>query len=177
MIGRRWVAWLLCCMFLFNGIGYWITVALVQQQLKNDALQRLGASLPETALTLIQVPLTDFEKINQVKDGELNINDNLYDVVRTRMVGQVLFCYCLSDMAEETLLKKTDDHLDTAYNISSKASTDPVRVLKQSGIDNFVIPIGSTCHLASRQYKYALPLQVYYQSAIYRLIAPPPKPV
>jgi hypothetical protein len=138
MTASRWVGWFLACIFLFNSMGYVSVMLLARYRLKEEAERKVRTQLPDQALTLLKFDNPDASLSAQLEEGELNIKGHLYDVVRLKQVGISVYCYCLSDEAEEKLVQRLDDHVnDVQYRSPDKKENPDLNIYQNSLRDYF----------------------------------------
>jgi len=118
---KRWISRIVACMFIFNYIGYVAGVIFVQQQLKNDAVQRLTSQLCNGHYTKFFINPADINLLGQADEGELNISGKIYDIIKREQTGSGIVCYCLNDKEEESILQCIDDHIDTQNGLPVKS--------------------------------------------------------
>lgn len=100
------IALILCGLFLYNSLGYWMVYSFVKSRIKDHAFAAI-AHLPERSLIPITLPINNTNKLIQKKNRlEIKLDGQMYDVVKTRINGNSITYYCIRDIKEEQMLQK-----------------------------------------------------------------------
>ncbi len=119
----------LVILILFNSAGYVFTYWQLKTIFKQTALKKIEQTLPENQLILIITSLDgnplDSKNCVRENDKEFSLNDEMYDIVRSKIKGELIYHYCLKDGDE--------NHLETAFinyvegNLAIPKGTVPVK--------------------------------------------------
>lgn len=100
------IAILLCGLFLYNSLGYWMVFSFVQSKIKDHAFAAI-AHLPEKSLIPITLPINNTSRLIQKKNRlEIKLDGQMFDVVKSRIDGNSITYYCIRDIKEERMLQK-----------------------------------------------------------------------
>jgi hypothetical protein len=123
-----------------NFIAYYIQL----WQVKNEIKKELLAGIPEYDLEVI----SNTGNIQWEEEGkEFYLNEELYDVVKTKQYNRHIYYYCLNDKKEKLLLKNFEKQLKTSHNQDkNKNSKQPLKLFFP---DAFISYNGSNIFLAA----------------------------
>ncbi len=124
-------------MLFLSQAGYHIIFSIRQFEIKEEVKQQLLASLPETALDIIDAE-SNKEDIDWKEEGrEFYLYDQMYDVAFTKNVNGRILIYCLNDKREEKLLKKLNKLLSGDSN--KPGSNHPGQELSRFQSPDFIL--------------------------------------
>ena len=86
-------------------MGYIFVYKAMRSNLKNQAFAEI-AKLPDEILVAITFPTSDKSKLIIEKNRiEIKLNDGLYDVVKTKIIGDNTTYFCVRDIKEEQMIR------------------------------------------------------------------------
>src|ERR1700753_3956897 len=93
----------------YTTLGYFGQFIVLQWRLKEAAREAWISALPDTAFVRLDPAAVDARGQWEAGRQEWRLDDHMYDVVRTRIVGGRTWLYCLDDENEERLDRQSDD--------------------------------------------------------------------
>jgi len=131
---KRFISFILLFVFIYNIGGYYIWFKLeqynIQSEIRNDSHKK--------ALTLISIPLNDKSCITWTEENkEFIYHGEMYDIVKTKIINNVKYYYCINDKKEKQLItdfikkdslqKKSENILQKVIN--NKYQTQPLKLI------------------------------------------------
>lgn len=160
-------------MLFLSQAGYRIIFAFRQYQIREEVKQQLLASLPETALDIVDAG-NNKEAIDWEEEGrEFYLHGQIYDVAFTKNVNGRILIYCLNDKREDKLLKDLNKLL--YGNTNKPGSNHPAQQEIKFQSPDFILLAAEPAALLQQQAEQ----KYFYRaekltSAITELITPPP---
>ena len=106
---------LLCSIFLFNVLGYFVVFKLMQHNVRKEMKARIKRNLRDEEMEIIVIPNnkigTKESEFKYVKKNEFIYKGNLYDIVRKKDDGKNTIFYCINDKQEEALFAGLNEHI------------------------------------------------------------------
>ncbi len=101
------VSVLLCGLLIYNSLGYFFVLSVMKYSVRQQKWAQLK-SLPEEKLEKFIFPKNSTQrKYKVVNSREIEVNGNLYDVVRKTEGNSTIVFYCVHDKKEQSLIAKT----------------------------------------------------------------------
>ena len=160
-------------MLFLSQAGYRIIFAFHQYEIKEEVKQQLLASLPETALDIVDAE-SNKDAIDWEEEGrEFYLHGQMYDVAFTKKVNGRILIYCLNDKREDKLLKDLNKLL--YGNTNKPGSNHPAQQGIKFQSPDFILlaaePAALLQQQAEQKYFYRAEKLI---SVITELITPPP---
>ena len=90
--------------FAYNLVGFYFVFEVKQHQLYSEIEQKVKNTIPEKKLVCLQFPLTEKFYLFCIKTAkEFRFNGEMYDVVKYKITGDYITCYCIRDFKENIL--------------------------------------------------------------------------
>lgn len=111
---------------LYTTLGYYGQFIVLQWRAKEAAREAWIATLPDAAFVRIDEAAVDAGGRWEERGREFSFDDHMYDVIRTRRVGEKTWLFCLDDENEErldhqseTVTRANQEHADkkTAHTL------------------------------------------------------------
>ncbi len=115
----------------FSQIGYYVVAHQAQEQRKEYIRKFLYQSIDENTLTVIDYT-TNNKNISWEEEGkEFFFNGNMYDLVKTKLINDKTYVYCINDEKEKELIDN--------YNLVTKNNSGTDKKAKNT-FENVISP-------------------------------------
>ncbi len=149
-----------------------------QYAIRNEVKQKILHSVKESELIAIRMSVAD---MNSGKDGykktddkEFVLQGKLYDVVRSKTIGDSVILYCINDIKEEQLFANLDIHVKHYME-----SNIPIKQKTNTLFKIIVTPAILQKNVAFTQsvsdYEYVFSLSEKLNFIFINILTPPPK--
>ncbi|MEI7597185.1 MAG: hypothetical protein WCK02_15660 [Bacteroidota bacterium] len=152
---RKFISIFLLFIFSFNIGGYFVLFNFLALKIQREIKLEIRKGIPDKELTLIITLINNESSLSWVKKNkEFFYKGEMYDVVRTRIVGNKKYYYSINDKKEKNLV----DNFNKAHNSRKKSE----KTTKKININSFVIPqstllnSGICSHLIFSELHYTL---------------------
>jgi hypothetical protein len=129
MFLKKCISILLAFLIFLNTAGYIILFWEIQQDIKNEMIQKISRILPSEELTCIKFLKKDISRSDWFEKNELEYQGSMYDVVKKEETSKYYLFYCLNDEKEEILIKNYSRQFDDNKEKPTQRSTRTVVTL------------------------------------------------
>ncbi|PKP23650.1 MAG: hypothetical protein CVU06_07175 [Bacteroidetes bacterium HGW-Bacteroidetes-22] len=127
---KKIISIILISCFLFNICSYQVLFTALQNHIQREIRQKIREGLADDDLTLVMVPEGKKSEIVWLKqDKEFELNGEMYDVVKTKVIDQKRYYYCVCDIKEKQLIanyNKTHNNWRNRTSILKKKIGNPL---------------------------------------------------
>ncbi|PKP20036.1 MAG: hypothetical protein CVU05_09960 [Bacteroidetes bacterium HGW-Bacteroidetes-21] len=165
---KKFISLILVITFIFNSGGHYLWFLYLQNANQKDIKREIRKGLKDNELTLIVVPLNDESALQWEKpQKEFKYQGEMFDVVRSKIILQKKYYYCINDKKEKLLIAN--------FNKNNNKRGDIQKRLKRTSITNFFSPIqNKLCCLKSTDRIFIGKIS-FYKSNNPKIPSPPPK--
>ncbi len=119
---KKYISLILIVILTLNAGGYFFIYLGLQFNFKNEASKRINDFIPDSEMTLINVPQGDYTAngIEWTEDNEFEMNGEMYDVFKTENVNGDVYLYCLADKNEDRLNSAFSNFIDKCSKSTEK---------------------------------------------------------
>jgi len=138
---RQTIATFFLLLYLYNFAGYLAVFSILQYRTQNEIRRRIASEISDDQLTPLafHVDLLKHESalFQWVEKNEFRHGGEMYDVVRTRIVGDSAYFLCIRDTDEERLLSNLHEHTQREMNHSGALNSfDSFRDVFKNSFNN-----------------------------------------
>lgn len=102
---RKFISGILLILVMCSSGGYYLWFSLLQKSIQHSVNNEIEKGLEEADLTVIVVPVNDESGICWIRNGkEFRFKGEMFDVVKSRIVGENRHYYCVNDHKEKQLI-------------------------------------------------------------------------
>ena len=103
---------------IYNSIGNIIVFSIYQASIRKEIRNYIKTDKSKKKIELLKFSKADLKKrvIRFVKHDEFIFNNQLYDIKRSKIVGDSIFYFCINDTKEINFLKITKKNLTGNLN-------------------------------------------------------------
>ncbi len=106
---KRSASYIFLFILLINLVGGYLYFGVRMMKIHDEKRAELRTK-DVSELEVITLSLKQFQKV-LVEDGEMELNDKMYDIARTDIKSDSIIVYCLHDVDEDNLLSLLDSIL------------------------------------------------------------------
>jgi hypothetical protein len=106
---KRVGAIIIVLLLFYTQLGYYGQFMFLQWQMKEAARESWIAALPDRSFFVVR--LSDVNETGKWEEAgkECWYKDHLYDVIRRKTIGDVVWLYCMDDEREEHLIRQSGE--------------------------------------------------------------------
>ena len=157
----------------YTQLGYYGQFVIQQWVMKEEAREAWIASLPDRCF--FRVRLADVNTAGHWEEAgrECWYNNHLYDVIRRKDDGGVVWLYCMDDEREARLIRQSGEMTHANYDHPDKGANHSLSLRIGDWLaETISVRVGRPPAPVARHYGYCAPsLSVGYTE----IVAPPPK--
>ncbi|MBK7650004.1 MAG: hypothetical protein IPJ20_03565 [Flammeovirgaceae bacterium] len=109
---KRSASYIFLFILLINLVGGYLYFGVRMMKIHDEKRAELRTK-DVSELEVITLSLKQFQKV-LVEDGEMELNDKMYDIARTDIKSDSIIVYCLHDVDEDNLLSLLDSILSNS---------------------------------------------------------------
>lgn len=159
---------------IYNSIGNIIVFSIYQASIRKEIRNYIKTDKSKKKIELLKFSKADLKKrvIRFVKHDEFIFNNQLYDIKRSKIVGDSIFYFCINDTKEKDLIDKFSKDYEKKSDGKSKSNTTKNI---NSKINEYLVINFHSLLLIKNILVFLDNYINFYHSLFHQPIAPPPK--
>lgn len=178
---RRFLAFMLLALFLFNTVGYYALYQAVRNQSNHALLKRLDQdSYREEETVTIKLPLaipyyqsdTEYQRVN----GSFEHQGEFFKLVKQKIEQDTLFIVCIRDHAAEKLFNLVSDFTKIVNDLPASSKSGVLKLLGSFSKDYEVVHTAHVNKTTAEVIKHHFCYQNFSLTDHYiSIVSPPPE--
>ncbi|MEI6062413.1 MAG: hypothetical protein WCR72_17060 [Bacteroidota bacterium] len=165
-------ALILCGLLIYNSLGYFMVLSVLRLAVQHQKWAELQ-NIPESRITaFVFEKNTSSTRLKIINEHEIQVDGQLYDVVRKLDKGDRITYHCVHDTKEENLVVKTRLFNEMAHSVPVKNTT---RLIIEKIIKNCIVDRQTDTLTHSTIPYLTVPEPICYSGPVMTIHLPPPQ--